>query len=59
VNDRTSAAMTAASLTGLLAFVLFVLAAFVFWGSATGLAAVLAGLAMVGATGALICRATR
>ena len=51
--------MTAASLTGLLAFVLFVLAGFVFRGSATGLAAVWGGLAMVGATGALICRATR
>jgi hypothetical protein len=51
--------MTAASLTGLLAFVLFVLAGFVFWGSGTSLVAVAVGLAMVGATGALICRATR
>jgi hypothetical protein len=59
VNDRTSASMTAASLTGLLAFALFVLAASVFWGDGLGLVAVAVGLAMVGATGALICRATR
>jgi thiamine transporter ThiT len=59
VNDRTSAAMTAASLTGLLAFVLFVLAGVVFWGHALAVAGAVAGLAMVGATGTLICRATR
>jgi hypothetical protein len=59
MNDRTSSAFTAASLTGLLAFVLFVLAGSVLWGQTLGLAAVAAGLALVGATAALICRATR
>jgi hypothetical protein len=57
MNDASSAA---ASLTGLLAFVLFVLAGFVVWSRPlAGLAAVAAGLALVGATAALICRSTR
>ena len=50
----------AASLTGLLAFVLLVLAVFVIGHSALlGLGAVAAALALVGATAALICRSTR
>ncbi len=52
-------AMTAASLTGLLAFALFVLATFVLWGQLLGVAAAVAGLVMVCATGALVCRSTR
>jgi hypothetical protein len=51
--------MTAASLTGLLAFALFVLAAFVLWGQLLGVAAAVAGLALVGTTAALVCRSTR
>jgi hypothetical protein len=57
MNDASSAA---ASLTGLLAFLLLVLAAFVVWHSPLmGLAAVAGALALVGATAALICRSTR
>ena len=52
-------ATTAASLTGLLAFVLFVLATFVLWGQALGVLAAVAGLALVCATAGLICRSTR
>jgi hypothetical protein len=52
-------AMTAASLTGLLAFALFVLATFVLWGQLLGVFAAVTGLAMVCATGALVCRSTR
>jgi hypothetical protein len=59
MNDRTSSAFTAASLTGLLAFALFVLAGSVFWGEALGVAAAVAGLALIAATAGLICRATR
>jgi hypothetical protein len=52
-------ANTAASLTGLLAFALFVLATFVLWGQMLGVVAAVAGLALVCATAALICRSTR
>jgi uncharacterized protein (DUF58 family) len=52
-------AMTAASLTGLLAFALFLVATFLLWGDLLGVAAAVAGLAMVCATGALVCRSTR
>jgi hypothetical protein len=52
-------AMTAASLTGLLAFALFVIATFVLWGRLLGVAAAVAGVAMVLATAALVCRSTR
>jgi hypothetical protein len=57
MNDASSAA---ASLTGLMAFVLLVLAAFLVWNSPMlGLVAVAGALALVGATAALICRSTR
>ena len=52
-------AMTAASLTGLLAFALLVIAAFVLWGQLLGVFAAVAGLLLVGTTGMLICRSTR
>jgi hypothetical protein len=51
-------AMTAASVTGLLAFALFI-ATFVLWGQLLGVAAALAGLVLVCTTGHLICRSTR
>ncbi len=51
--------MTAASLTGLLAFALFVIATFVLWGQMLGVVAAVAGLMLVGTTAALICRSTR
>jgi hypothetical protein len=51
--------MTAASLTGLLAFALFVVATVVLWGQMLGLLAAVAGLVLVGTTAALICRSTR
>jgi hypothetical protein len=54
-----NAAMTAASLTGLLAFALFLVAAFVLWGQLLGVAAGVTGLLLVGATAALVCRSTR
>jgi hypothetical protein len=53
-----NSANTAASLTGLLAFALFVVATFVLWGQMLGVVAAVAGLAMVCATAALIVRAT-
>lgn len=57
MNDASSAA---ASLTGLLAFVLFVLAGLAVDGHPMmGLAAVASGLALVAATAALIVRSTR
>ena len=57
MNDASSAA---ASLTGLLAFLLLVAAAFVVWHRPLlGLAAAAGALALVGATAALICRSTR
>jgi hypothetical protein len=52
-------AMTAASLTGLLAFALFVIATFVLWGQALGVAAAGAGLALVCMTAMLVLRSTR
>jgi hypothetical protein len=52
-------ANTAASVTGLLAFALFVLATFVLWGQMLGVAAAVAGLVLVCTTAALICRETR
>jgi hypothetical protein len=51
--------MTAASLTGLLAFALFVVATFVLWGQTLGVAAAAAGLALVCATAGLVLRSTR
>jgi hypothetical protein len=57
MNETSS---TAAGLTGLVAFLLFVLAGIEFFGRPLiGLAAVAAGLALVAATAALICRSTR
>jgi hypothetical protein len=57
MNDASSAA---ASLTGLLAFLLIVTAGIFVWHSAVvGLVALAGGLALVGATAALICRSTR
>ena len=53
-----NSANTAASITGLLAFALFVLATFVLWGELLGVVAAVGGLAMVCATAALICRST-
>ena len=52
-------AMTAASLTGLLAFALFIVAAFVLWGQLLGVVAAVAGVLLVCATAALVCRSTR
>jgi hypothetical protein len=54
-----NSAMTAASLTGLLALALIVIAMFVLWGQPLGVVAGLGGLALVGTTGHLICRSTR
>jgi hypothetical protein len=57
MDDASSAA---ASLTGLLAFLLIVTAGIFVWHSAlVGLVALAGGLALVGATAALICRSTR
>ena len=57
MNDASSAA---ASLTGLLAFLLLVAAGLVVWHRPLlGLAAAAVALALVGATAALICRSTR
>jgi hypothetical protein len=53
-----NSSMTAASLTGLLAFAL-VIATFVLWGHPLGVLAAVAGLALVGATAHLLCRSTR
>ena len=52
-------AMTAASLTGLLAFALFVVATFVLWGQALGVFAAVAGLVLVCTTAMLVLRSTR
>jgi hypothetical protein len=52
-------AMTVASLTGLLAFFLFVVATFVLWGQALGVFAAVAGLMLVCATAMLVLRSTR
>lgn len=52
-------ANTAASLTGLLAFALFVLSTFVLWGQMLGVVAAVAGLVLVCTTAALICHSTR
>ena len=52
-------AMTAASLTGLLAFALFVVATFVLWGQMLGVFAAVAGLALVCATAMLVVHSTR
>jgi hypothetical protein len=51
--------MTAASLTGLLAFALFVIATFVLWGQMLGVVAAVGGLMLVCTTAALVCRSTR
>src|SRR3954454_19392466 len=51
--------MTAASLTGLLAFALFVVATFVLWGQALGVLAAVTGLVLVCTTRALVVHATR
>jgi hypothetical protein len=52
-------AMTAASLTGLLAFALFVIATFVLWGQMLGVFAAAAGLALVCTTAMLVVHSTR
>jgi hypothetical protein len=52
-------AMTAASLTGLLAFALFVVATFVLWGQALGVFAAVIGLVLVCTTAALVVHSTR